>query len=269
VAITGAVTTFVDTAGSAARSAVFGQYQQGDITTASGPTLALEVDQGFDCGGSGGWVFPMSVEQAMSLPPVVLQDGAAHPAWQEKPESFGALPKGPIDLYIYASSGNSRTIVLRGLRFHGVARKPPVQGTQVNYYDGCGGGGTYQYGEVDLTRPAPYWTPVASMPLDQRAEAVKFPYTVSPGDDTELWIHVTAPECDCQWYAELDWVDGTKIGSSRIDDHGHPFEMTESAANGRVVPRYAEGGGWAGSPAVDCSSSSSDPDSCSPVGTGS
>ena len=38
------------------------------------------------------------------------------------------------------------------------------------------------------------------------------------------------------WYLELDWSDGARSGTYRIDNHGHPFQT--SSLKGRPMYDY-------------------------------
>ena len=199
------------------------------IKTATGPTIALEVGQGMGCEGEG-WVFPFPPKKIANLPPGTGPRRRGK-TWDQAPAFFGAAPADPITLRIFASDGLNHAITLTGLEFHVVSRAPAIQGTRLNIQAGCGGAGEFRFGYVDLDLPPPYWVPNAKIPVNVRADALKFPYTVTANDPEELLITVTTARCDCRWYAELEWVDGAIVGRTKITDIGLPFDTT---AHGRL-----------------------------------
>ncbi|MEV5956857.1 hypothetical protein AB0M11_24345 [Streptomyces sp. NPDC051987] len=198
----------------------------GDSAAKIGPELALGYDQGMGCDGEG-WVFPFPASRATVHP----QQGTRHDGhtWDEDPAAFGAVTADPVVLNVWATGQVDHAVLLTALKFHVKSRRPPLKGVVQNYFSGCGGGGTYRYGEVDLGSAAPYWVPSARLPKDVRADAIEFPYKVTADDPEPLMITVLTTGCDCTWYAELDWVDGTHTGHTLIKDHGRDFRTTSSA----------------------------------------
>ncbi|MFJ3773688.1 hypothetical protein ACIPX0_18560 [Streptomyces sp. NPDC090075] len=198
----------------------------GDSAQQNGPELALGYDQGMGC-DEAGWVFPFPAARATVQP----QQGTRHGGhtWDEDPAAFGAVTADPVVLNISATGKLDHAVLLTALKFHVTSRRPPLRGVIQNYGSGCGGGGTYRYGDVDLGSAAPYWVPGAGLPKDVRASAIEFPYKVTANDPEILMITVRTSGCDCTWYAELDWVDGTHVGRTLIKDHGRYFRTTSTA----------------------------------------
>ena len=207
----------------AIQETLHGNYDTSTLSTAAGPTLGLEILQGMGCDGKG-WVFPLTSSQA-TVPPQAGPQRNGH-TWDEDPAAFGAVTAGPVTLDIAATGKLDHAVLLTGLKFHVKSRRPALKGVIKNWRDGCGAGGTFRYGVVDLDSAAPYWVPNAELPKDVRASAIKFPYKVTANDPEILEITVETSRCDCTWYAELDWVDGDKTGRTLIKDHGQNFRTT-------------------------------------------
>ncbi|WP_242625537.1 helix-turn-helix transcriptional regulator [Streptomyces sp. BK022] len=49
------------------------------------------------------------------------------------------------------------------------------------------------------------------------------PYTVSTGTPLVLDVTARTARSEVRWYLELSWTQGTRSGTLRIDDGGHPF----------------------------------------------
>jgi hypothetical protein len=195
------------------------------LNTATGPTIALSVAQGMGCPPNQGWVFPYAPQKIGDVPPGTGPRRGGR-TWDKDPAAFGAIPADPITLIIYATGGLNHAVILTGLRFHVVSRRPAIQGTLLNTLGGCGGGGTFRYGRINLDLPPPYWVPNARLPVKIRADALRFPYTITAKNPEALYIEVTTNMCACSWDATLDWVDGNVVGHTKITDHGHPFAIT-------------------------------------------
>jgi hypothetical protein len=204
-----------------------GHSGRGVLKTASGPTIALQIDQGMGCGGTG-WVFPFPPHKIANAPPGTgpRRRGGT---WDKAPAAFGAVPADPVTLLIRATATLHHAITLTDLKVHVVSRKPAIQGTRLNVTGGCGAAGTFRYGYINLDLSPPYWVPHAHIPKAIRADALKFPYTVTANDPEILLITVTTKHCACRWYAELDWIDGSTSGQTKITDHGHNFATTAHA----------------------------------------
>ncbi|WP_158692868.1 hypothetical protein [Streptomyces roseochromogenus] len=214
-----------------------GKSIQATLTTATGPSLRLEADQGMGCASSG-WVFPMKSSRA-TVPPGHGPKRNGH-TWDQDPAAFGAAPASPVTLYVYATGKVDHAIVLTGLKIHVTSRKPAIKGTIQNVAWGCGGGGAYRYGEIDLDRKAPYWVPNPKLPGDVQADALKFPYKVTAGDPEMFMVTVNTTSCLCSWYADLTWIDGSVQGHSVIKDSGEDFHTT--ATQGLPGFSWSEGG---------------------------
>ncbi len=197
------------------------------VKTATGPTIALQINQGMGCTGNG-WVFPLPPKKIANVPPGTgpRKNGKT---WDKAPAAFGAVPADPVTLLIGATGTLRHAIILTDLKIHVVSRKPAIQGTLLNVAGGCGAGGTFRYGYVNLDLPPPYWVPRAQIPTAVRAQALRFPYTVTANDPEILFITVTTKRCNCRWYAQLYWIDGSVSGSTKITDNGQDFATTAHA----------------------------------------
>lgn len=198
------------------------------LKTASGPTIALIASQGMGCPPAQGWIYPYPPQKMSNLPPGkgMRMKGRT---WDRDPLAFGAVPADPVTLFIYTTSRLNHAIILTNLRIHVTSRRVALRGTRLNIEEGCGAAGTFRYGKVDLDLRPPYWVAHAKLPAYMRADALKFPYTVTPNSPEALYISVTTKRCYCRWYAELDWIDGRVIGHTDITDHGHSFAITAHA----------------------------------------
>ena len=185
------------------------------------------------CTGEG-WAFPYPPQKIGSIPPGSgpRRNGKT---WDQAPAAFGAVPADPVTLLISATSTLNHAITLTDLKFHVVSRAPAIRGTRLNILEGCGAGGTFRFGYINLDLSPPYWVPNAKIPETYRADALKFPYTITANDPETLWITLTTTRCDCRWYAELDWIDGTAVGQTKITDNGLAFATTAHAN----IPAFA------------------------------
>jgi len=190
--------------------------------------IATQVETGLDCPPAAhGMVFPRSLTPGLNAS-VEPGTGPTHEGktWDQSPGLFGAVPAGPVEMYIYLTGPTSHAVTITGLKIHVISRKPQVDGQWFEVAQGCGAGGNYHYGIFDLDTSAPYQLPITSLPQFTRADALRFPYFTSATNPDAFDIKVQSEHCDCTWDADLTWVDGATAKSLVIDDHGHPFEST-------------------------------------------
>jgi hypothetical protein len=233
--VAAAVTTFVtngiDSGAAAVKQLLLpgpgsGATVQDTTLSKDGLTINTQIEQGLGC-EAGGDVYPVSRTPGISTrqpPGSGLRHGGR--TWDQAPVAFGAVPAGPAVMLLTLTGPKDHAVTVTGLRFHVVSRKPQVAGPWLNKSNGCGAGGEYRYGLVDLDTAPPYYLPPTALPSDIRADALKFPYTTTANDPESLLITVQMEHCDCRWDAVLTWVDGSQNKSKVITDHGHPFETT-------------------------------------------
>ncbi|WP_405652129.1 helix-turn-helix domain-containing protein [Streptomyces sp. RK9] len=87
---------------------------------------------------------------------------------------------------------------------------------------------------VDLDAAAPRLTP--------RADQDDFPYEVSESDPLVFYVTGRAEKHDVRWYLEVEWSQGDRHGTLRIDDQGKPFRT--SGAQGRPAYEWGGSDGW-------------------------
>ncbi|MDH6213519.1 hypothetical protein M2283_000798 [Streptomyces pseudovenezuelae] len=161
-------------------------------------------------------------------PPPVQQDAGAWAATQ------GAVHGYKTKVQISVQGRSSTAVVLEALRVRVVGRAAPIAGNDYAMDQGCGGGLTPRYFDVNLDKDRPIARAHAGNDTGTPIPAVKFPYKVSAQDPEVLLVTATTQTCDCNWYLELDWSSQGRTGTVRIDDHGQPFRT--SSTKGR--PRY-------------------------------
>lgn len=224
-----------------------------NVNAASGPILAVQTTEGWyslSCFPPGaGWVFPVSSTSVISAAPGRgIKHGAK--AWDQNPPAFGAVAASDIELSITASGSSQRAIVLTGIKFRVIRRRPPLKGilVTVNPTVNCSPA-SFQTGYVDLDTSPPTVMPPkhpssnASSAGGVRTAPLMFPYTISESDPEGFILTISTRHFDCMWTAELDWVAGSEVGHTLIEDNGHPFETTATTAL-RTVTWVQNGNGW-------------------------
>jgi hypothetical protein len=226
-----AVLTIVGTAAliklaDTATTTVLGKVVELNVDT-GGPILNVEAAQGMDCSANG-WIYPYPPSsELMQSPPGTGQRNNGK-TWDQDPAAFGAVPAGPVRLFVSATGKSQSAVILTGIDFHLDLKRPPVVGTGVNLASGCGGAGIYHAAAISFAEKPPYWVPTEELPEGLRADPLKFPYTVTTSDPSLFLISVRPDGCDCKWHAVLHWISGSTAGTTTINDHGHPFETTSS-----------------------------------------
>ncbi|MFJ9350839.1 helix-turn-helix domain-containing protein [Streptomyces sp. NPDC101237] len=154
-------------------------------------------------------------------PPPVPQDAGTWAATQNAVHGRDTI------VQISVQGRSSTAVVLEDLRVRVVGRTTPAPGIAYSMADGCGGGLTPRYFDVDLDKDRPLARPVAGQgPDGQTVSTMRLPYRVSATDPEVLRVQARTEGCDCRWYLELDWSSQGRSGTVRIDDHGRPFRTS-------------------------------------------
>jgi hypothetical protein len=143
-----------------------------------------------------------------------------------------------VELTIRGTSANA--IVLRALRIIVVGRLPAPTGTYLR--QSCGGGDlTPRIYDVDLDHPEPVAVPAGVSPPSNLPATRPFPYQVSRADAEVIRAGAHTATCACSWVLDLEYVDGEKTVTRRIDDGGRPFRTLPGALppNGSTPPPTA------------------------------
>ncbi|MFD3583889.1 helix-turn-helix domain-containing protein [Streptomyces sp. NPDC058683] len=160
-------------------------------------------------------------QPAQVPPPPVPQDAGTWAATQNAVHGRDTI------VQISVQGRSSTAVVLEDLRVRVVGRSAPAPGIAYSMADGCGGGLTPRYFDVDLDKDRPLARPVAGEgPDGQTVSTMRLPYRVSSTDPEVLRVNARTEGCDCRWYLELDWSSQGRSGTVRIDDHGRPFRTS-------------------------------------------
>ncbi|MGW1874443.1 helix-turn-helix domain-containing protein [Streptomyces sp. NPDC001975] len=160
-------------------------------------------------------------QPAQVPPPPVPQDAGTWAATQNAVHGRDTI------VQISVQGRSSTAVVLEDLRVRVVGRAAPAPGIAYSMADGCGGGLTPRYFDVDLDKDRPLARPVAGEgPDGQTVSTMRLPYRVSSTDPEVLRVNARTEGCDCRWYLELDWSSQGRSGTVRIDDHGRPFRTS-------------------------------------------
>lgn len=137
-----------------------------------------------------------------------------------------AVPGGRMHITVDVQGKNGQAVVLRALHVRVVKSVTPLAWSGYSMGDGCGGGLTPAFFDVDLDRDRPTARATAGEQGDVRIPATDFPYKVSSTDPQPLDILARTTGHDVTWYLELEWSSGGRSGTLRIDDRGQPFRTT-------------------------------------------
>lgn len=160
-------------------------------------------------------------QPAQVPPPPAPQDAGTWAATQ------GAVHGGNTIVDVSVQGRSSTAVVLEDLRVRVVGRTAPAPGIAYSMADGCGGGLTPRYFDVNLDKDRPIARPVAGEgPDGKTVSTMHLPYRVSATDPEVLRVKASTVGCDCRWYLELDWSSQGRSGTVRIDDHGRPFRTS-------------------------------------------
>ncbi|GGN32467.1 helix-turn-helix domain-containing protein [Streptomyces fuscichromogenes] len=154
-------------------------------------------------------------------PPPAPQDAGTWAATQS------AVHGGNTIVDVSVQGRSSTAVVLEDLRVRVVGRTAPAPGIAYSMADGCGGGLTPRYFDVNLDKDRPIARPVAGEgPDGKTVSTMHLPYRVSATDPEVLRVKASTVGCDCRWYLELDWSSQGRSGTVRVDDHGRPFRTS-------------------------------------------
>ncbi|WP_240528937.1 helix-turn-helix domain-containing protein [Streptomyces humi] len=160
-------------------------------------------------------------QPAQVPPPPAPQDAGTWAATQN------AVHGGDTIVDVSVQGRSSTAVVLEDLRVRVVGRTAPAPGVAYSMADGCGGGLTPRYFDVNLDKDRPIARPVAGEGPDGRTvSTMHLPYRVSATDPEVLRVKASTAGCDCRWYLELDWSSQGRSGTVRVDDHGQPFRTS-------------------------------------------
>ncbi|MFF4116068.1 helix-turn-helix domain-containing protein [Streptomyces sp. NPDC001714] len=160
-------------------------------------------------------------QPAQVPPPPAPQDAGTWAATQN------AVHGGNTIVDVSVQGRSSTAVVLEALRVRVVGRTAPAPGIAYSMADGCGGGLTPRYFDVNLDKDRPIARPVAGEgPDGHTVSTMHLPYRVSATDPEVLRVKASTVGCDCRWYLELDWSSQGRSGTVRIDDHGRPFRTS-------------------------------------------
>ncbi|MER7186998.1 transcriptional regulator, partial [Streptomyces hyaluromycini] len=160
-------------------------------------------------------------QPAQVPPPPAPQDAGTWAATQS------AVHGGNTIVDVSVQGRSSTAVVLEDLRVRVVGRTAPAPGIAYSMADGCGGGLTPRYFDVNLDKDRPIARPVAGEgPDGKTVSTMHLPYRVSATDPEVLRVKASTVGCDCRWYLELDWSSQGRSGTVRIDDHGRPFRTS-------------------------------------------
>ncbi|MEU1163613.1 helix-turn-helix transcriptional regulator [Streptomyces sp. NPDC005921] len=192
-------------------------------TTAPAPTgvpLTWTADSQIWEGGCG-HDYVIDKQPAQVPPPPVPQDAGSWAATQN------AVHGGNTIVEISVQGRSTTAVVLEDLRVRVVGRSAPAPGIAYSTTDGCGGGLTPRYFDVNLDKDRPIARPVAGEgPDGNTVSTMHLPYRVSSTDPEVLRVKANTVGCDCRWYLELDWSSQGRSGTVRVDDHGQPFRTS-------------------------------------------
>ncbi|MDI5963682.1 hypothetical protein [Streptantibioticus silvisoli] len=137
--------------------------------------------------------------------------------------ALGGVPAQDLRLQLTVQSRPGEPVVLHTLYVTVVGSTTAPAGNGYTLSAGCGGGLAPASFAVDLDATAPRARSVSGFDGGDREPAVDFPLQVSANDAEVLDVDAHTLDHDVSWYLDLVWSSGTRQGTLRIDDHGHPF----------------------------------------------
>ena len=198
------------------------------FSAGSGLIINSSIEEGFGgCPGGSGYVYPGSSGITTAIPPGTGPKRGGK-TWDQNPWAFGAVPAGPARIKIYLTGPADHAVVITGLQFHVLSRKPAFSGAWLFVSGQCGGGSAYHYAKYDFDAAVPYLRPYVK-PTGESTDELRFPYTTTATDPAALMVDVSTDHTDCTWDLVLSWIDGGTAKTARIDDNGKPFELTSAA----------------------------------------
>ncbi|MCA6095155.1 helix-turn-helix domain-containing protein [Streptomyces sp. SCA3-4] len=149
-----------------------------------------------------------------------------------------AVPGGRMRIEVAVQGKGSQAVVLRALHVRVVGRSAPLDWPAYVMGDGCGGGLTPSFFDVDLDHDRPTARPTAGQQGDIKVPATDFPYRTSSTDPQVLDVLAHTDGHDVSWYLELEWSSGDRHGTLRIDDRGQPFRTSAVKDRPQYVYRH-------------------------------
>ena len=139
-------------------------------------------------------------------------------------------------------------VVVTNIRVEVTSRQPQVA-TGVVVYQPCGGPMQSRYVLYDLDTAVP--KPIASnsdptkdfsvMSLPRSTTPLTLPYSVTRVDKLDLLLGVESHKYT-KWVAWIDWTNGSRSGSLKIDLDGRPFAVAPSPSGSQLV--FGSGHPW-------------------------
>ena len=195
------------------------------------------------------YVIPLSPDQ-IETPPGWEEGLEARQRWVEE---LGGASANATWVQVDIRGRSSRPVLLTDLRVNVVERRPPIDGTVIDYGD---------FGDVIPERIVEFSLlddpPRLVSSTDDRwlhgaiaeseAKPIDFPYRVSSTEPELFYVLVHTypyrPElddaggCDCLWNLKLPYSDGTETGTMTIDDDGKPFRTTSTVDGAPEAESY-------------------------------
>lgn len=161
--------------------------------------------------------------------PPVEQDA---PAWSD---ALDAVDGGRTIVETTVTGTGSEPVVLQGLFVRVEGRREPLARDGYAMSSGCGGAETPAEYTVDLDARRPLARPDDGADEQRTLPALRFPVRVAADDPAVLRVVASSGDCDCDWFLELAWSQGSRSGTVRLDDAGAPFRTSavdEDAVHG-------------------------------------
>jgi hypothetical protein len=189
-------------------------YQWAAATVTDEHSLEVAVSRGSEETCPSMWLMPG---------PVNREQISQTPVDEQAVRRRGGISVTPqyVELTIRGTSPDA--IVLKDLRVVELQRRKAPTGTYLR--QNCGGPPlTPRIHDVDLDRATPILLPRSTVGAGaDLASARPFPYQVSRADAEVIRVSTRTRSCDCTWALELQYVDGERSLTRRIDDGGKPF----------------------------------------------
>jgi hypothetical protein len=184
------------------------------------------------CEGGQSWVFD-KVPPQLPLPPRKTGDLDGWAA------ANGGIPASGNYIAVTLQGLNGRNVLVHDISVNVVSRTEPPHGTYAILSRGCEGFAPYQFSfNLDTSPIAVTAEPDRGYSPELVARPVELPHLIT-GSGPEFWhLAAVTQTCTCEWTATLNWTaDDGKKGTTKINDHGHPFRV---AALTRATPEFAD-----------------------------